>query len=67
MGKWIAVAIGIVAILLGAWLLLACVGDFLVVVKGAFPLFLIVVGLIAFFAGIGEIKESGEGKKEIHK
>jgi len=64
MGKFIAILGGIIAIILGLWGIVVWWGDFALVLKGTVPAFLILAGLIALIAGIGEVKDSIARKEE---
>ena len=64
MGKVLSLVIGIVCLILGVLGLANWGGAFLAVLKGSAPAILILVGAIALFAGISEIKDSLASKKE---
>ena len=67
MGKVLTVLGGIVAILLGILGLKSWFTLFVAVLKGTVPAFLILGGLIAFIAGVSEIKDRIKEKKEEKK
>lgn len=64
MGKYITVLGGIISILIGIWGITTWWWSFAELLKGAVPPVLILGGLAALFAGIGEIKDSGKAKKD---
>jgi len=66
MGKYITVLGGIVSIIVGIWVLISCGwwSSFVTLLKGSVPPILILGGLAAFFAGISEVKDSMQAKKE---
>ena len=64
MGKYITVLGGIISILIGVWGITSWWWSFTELLKGAVPPVLVLGGLAALFAGIGEIKDSGQAKKE---
>lgn len=67
MGKWISLSLGMLAIFVGIWLLIAWISDFLMVFRGTVPAMFIFGGLIAVFLGISEIKDEIAAKKEEKK
>jgi hypothetical protein len=67
MGKYITLLAGIIAIVIGIWGIKAWYWAFVVLLKGALPPVLILGGLAAFFAGIGEIKNAMHVKKRKKK
>jgi len=64
MGKFITVLGGLISILLGIWGLVSWWYNFVVLLKGSVPFILILGGLAALFAGISEIKDCMQAKKE---
>ncbi len=64
MGKYITVLGGIISVLIGIWGITTWWWSLAELLKGAVPPVLILGGLAAFFAGIGEIKDSGKEKKD---
>ena len=64
MGKYITVLGGLVSIIIGIWGLTSWWYSFVILLKGSVPLILILGGLAAFFAGISEVKDSMQAKKE---
>jgi putative Mn2+ efflux pump MntP len=64
MGKYITVLGGIIAILIGVWGILSWWWSFVELLKGSVPPMLILGGLAALFAGISEIKDAAQAKKE---
>ena len=58
---------GIISILIGVWGIGAWWWSFLELLKGSVPPILVLGGLAALFAGISEIKDSIEAKKEGEK
>jgi len=64
MGKYITVLGGLVSIIVGIWGLTSWWYSFVILLKGSVPLILILGGLAAFFAGISEVKDSMQTKKE---
>jgi len=64
MGKYITVLGGIISILIGVWGITSWWWSFIELLKGAVPPVLVLGGLAALFAGIGEIKDSGQARKE---
>lgn len=64
MGKYITVLGGIIAILLGVWGIIGWWYSFVDILKGSIPPILVLGGLAALFAGISEIKDSIQAKKE---
>lgn len=67
MGKFIAIVGGIIAVILGIWGIVLWWGAFIHVLKGTIPAFLILAGIIALIAGIGEVKDTIARKKEEQK
>ncbi len=67
MGKYITVLGGLISILIGIWGIKTWWWSFAELLKGAIPPMLILGGLAAFFAGISEIKDSAQAKKEKDK
>lgn len=64
MGKNITVLSGVISIVVGIWGLVSWWDSFAMLLKGSIPLILILGGLAALFAGISEIKDSAQAKKE---
>lgn len=64
MGKFITVLGGLISIIVGAWGLISWWYSFVMLLKGSVPLILILGGLAAFFAGVSEIKDCMQAKKE---
>lgn len=64
MGKYITVLGGIISILIGVWGITSWWWSFTELLKGAVPPVLVLGGLAALFAGIGEIKDFSQAKKE---
>ena len=64
MGKILTIIGGTAAIVLGALGLTSWWWDFVELLKGSVPCFLIMGGLIALFAGISELKDELAAKKE---
>ncbi|MBN2406906.1 MAG: hypothetical protein JXJ19_04355 [Elusimicrobia bacterium] len=62
----LSVLFGLVAIVVGAlWLVLwGAWSQFLVVLQGSLPPFMILVGLVAVAAGISSMKDNAAAKKE---
>ena len=58
MGKVVSVIVGTACLVLGVIALIFWWGHFLNVVMGSLPMLLILVGAVALFAGISEIKDS---------
>ena len=67
MGKYITVLGGLISILIGIWGIKAWWWSFAELLKGSIPPILVLGGLAAFFAGISEIKDSTQAKKEKDK
>ena len=67
MGKYITVLGGIISIIIGIWGISAWWWDFKVLLRGAVPPILVLGGLAALFAGISEIKDAAQAKKEEKK
>lgn len=64
MGKFITVLGGIISIIIGIWGIMAWWWSFVELLKGAVPPIFVLGGLAALFAGISEIKDSIQAKKE---
>ncbi|MBU0758863.1 MAG: hypothetical protein KKC66_06175 [Candidatus Omnitrophica bacterium] len=64
MGKYITVLGGLICIIIGIWGILAWKWNFIALLKGCLPPILALGGLAAFFAGISEIKDANQAKKE---
>lgn len=64
MGKVLAIVGGLIAVILGVYGLIAWWSSFILVIKGTIPAFLILGGIIALVAGIGEIKDAIARKRE---
>ena len=64
MGKYITVLGGLVSIIVGIWGLISWWYSFVILLKGSVPPILVLGGLAALFAGISEIKDCGQAKKE---
>ncbi len=64
MGKYLSVAGGIIAVAVGIWCLSLWWDDVTIVAKGILVAALILGGLLAFFAGAGEIKDSSADKQK---
>ena len=64
MGKYITVLGGLVSIIVGVWGLISWWDSFVILLKGSVPPILILGGLAALFAGISEIKDCAQAKKE---
>jgi len=64
MGKYSSVVVGVIVTLLGFVGIIGWWGDFVSVLKGFIPLFLIFGGLIASMAGLSETKDRQTSKKE---
>jgi hypothetical protein len=61
----LSVIFGLIGVVGGAvWLISAAWADFLTVLNGGVPPFLILVGLVAIAAGISSIKDNIAAKKE---
>ena len=67
MGKYLSVIIGAIVGLLGLWGLIGWWCDFTLVLRGSIPAMLIFGGIIAVIAGLSEIKDELESKKEEKK
>jgi len=65
----LSVLFGLAAVVVGAlWLIIwGAWGEFLVVLQGSLPPFMILVGLVAVAAGISSIKDNIAAKKEEEK
>ena len=64
MGKYITVLGGLVSIILGIWGAITWWDSFVILLKGSVPPILILGGLAALFAGISEVKDCAQAKKE---
>ncbi|MCX5687665.1 MAG: hypothetical protein NTV71_03355 [Candidatus Omnitrophica bacterium] len=64
MGKYVTVIGGLVSIIIGIWGLVSWWYSFVILLKGSVPTILILGGLAALFAGISEVKDSMQTKKE---
>ncbi|MBU3911891.1 MAG: hypothetical protein KKD90_04825 [Candidatus Omnitrophica bacterium] len=64
MGKYITVLGGLVCIILGVCGILIWKWHFIALLKGCVPPVLVLGGLAAFFAGLSEIKDASQAKKE---
>jgi len=64
MGKYVTVLGGLVSIIIGIWGLISWWYSFVILLKGSVPPILILGGLAALFAGISEVKDSMQAKKE---
>ena len=64
MGKCVTVLGGLVSIIIGIWGLISWWYSFVILLKGSVPAILILGGLAALFAGISEVKDSMQAKKE---
>lgn len=64
MGKYITVLGGLVSIILGIWGIMTWWYSFVMLLKGSVPSILILGGLAALFAGISEVKDCMQAKKE---
>jgi len=64
MGKYVTVLGGLVSIIIGIWGLISWWYSFVILLKGSIPAILILGGLAALFAGISEVKDSMQAKKE---
>lgn len=62
MGKILSLLIGAVVAMLGLILLIAWWYEFLFLVRGSLPVFLILGGLIAVLAGFSELKDTLKAK-----
>ncbi len=67
MGKYITILGGIISILIGLWGVITWRSELKALLKASVPSILILGGLAALFAGIGEIKDSIQAKKEESK
>ncbi len=63
MGKYLGVVVGAIIVLLGVRGIIVWWGDFLTVLRGAFPAMLILAGTIAVIAGLSEIRDELSSKK----
>ena len=63
MGKVLTIFGGVAAIALGLWGIASWWYSFLELLRGTVPCFLIMGGLIAFFAGVSELKDEMSAKK----
>jgi len=64
MGKFVAILGGILAIILGITGIVKWTPFAVMVLKGTIPAFLVLAGLIALIAGIGELKDTVARKEE---
>jgi len=64
MGKTLSIIIGAAVLITGCALLFLWKNDVLIFVRGVLPAFFIAGGLIAFFAGISELKDTAKLKEE---
>ena len=64
MGKYITVLGGLISIIVGIWGLITWWYSFVILLKGSVPPILILGGLAALFAGMSEIKDCMQTKKE---
>ena len=64
MGKYITVLGGLVSIILGIWGIMTWWYSFVILLKVSVPSILILGGLAALFAGISEVKDCMQAKKE---
>lgn len=64
MGKYITVLGGLISIIVGIWGLVSWWYSFVILLKGSIPPILMLGGLAALFAGISEIKDCMQAKKE---
>ncbi len=60
MGNMVSIVGGAVAVILGLTGLIIWWGDFIVIIKGMLPIFLLLGGLIAVLAGLSDMKESSK-------
>ena len=67
MGKYITVLGGLISIILGIWGLTSWWYSFVILLKGSVPPILVLGGLAALFAGISEVKDCMQSKKEVEK
>jgi len=67
MGKYITVLGGIISIFIGLWGISTWWWSFVGLLKGCVPPMLVLGGIAAFFAGVGEIKGSIKARKEQKK
>ena len=67
MGKYLSILIGAVVMLLGIWGVIVWRSDLLSVLKGSIPVILIFCGAIAVIAGLSEMKDESDSKKEEKK
>ena len=64
MSKYLAIVIGVIAVLLGLKGLTAWHGDLLTVLRGSLPAIFILGGAIAVIAALSEIKDEISSKRE---
>lgn len=67
MGKYLSVAGGIIAVAVGIWCLSLWWDEVTIAVKAALVAILILGGLLALFAGAGEIKDYAAEKRKEEK
>lgn len=67
MGKYMSVIIGAIVAVLGLLGFIRWWGQFLVIVKGTLPAMLIFGGAVAAIAGLSELKDEQQAKKEPEK
>lgn len=64
MGKILSLLIGAIVTVLGLILLIAWWYEFVFLLKGVIPVLLILLGIIAIFAGIAELKDRLKEEKK---
>ncbi len=67
MGKYLSVIIGAILALLGIYGLIGWWCEFVTVLKGSIPVMLLFVGVIAFIAGLSELKDEQASQKSEKK
>jgi len=67
MGKYMTVLGGVISVIIGIFGVKTWCWAFVNLLKGAVPPMLILGGLAAFFAGVSEIKDAMQAKKEEKK
>lgn len=67
MGRYVTVLGGIISIFIGIWGIVNWWWSFVELLKGSVPLILLLGGLAAFFAGMSEIRDAAQAKKEEKK